>query len=1192
VSSRNLKTAESIAGYTIQERIGAGGYGEVWKAEAPGGLHKAIKFVYGFLDEERAARELKALNRIKEVRHPFLLSLDRIEIIDSQLVIVTELADGSLKDRFQECREAGQPGIPRDELLVYLGDAADALDHMSENYSLQHLDVKPENLLIVGKRVKVADFGLVKDIHDTSMSLMGGLTPLYSPPEVFDGQPSLHSDQYSLAIVYQEMLTGVLPFPGRTASQLAAQHLHARPRLGALPIPDRAILARALAKNPDERFANCRALVESLLDPHARKHRGEGDPASDTTSVAANATEPAQGTPRERPATRTQPVDDPSALVGTDSDPGGISRFRSQLASESLAEFDWAPPESPPEVVALPPIELEAEACGFRPTLVIGIGGTAAKTLRQLRRRFGERFGSVESIPSVSMLLLETDPNSIAEVTRSDHAGALDAAEILATPLRSPQQYRTQSRDLMQWLSRRWLYNIPRSLRTEGVRPLGRLALAHHGLEFLGRLREALAAITASEALAHSSNATGLNVRTRVPRVFVVASISGGTGGGMVLDVGYAVRKVLADLGISSEGVCGILTHSPGRTPRETDLACANAYACLSELAHYGGPGHYPGDPALGLPAFPPGTPPFEDTYLLPFGGSDAAAFLAAVDSLAEYLYLDVVTRAGAFFDRCRAAARAGGGPAAMRLRTFGIGRLGDTLDDLPSKATERLAKSVVARWRGDGLREPLVPKSQKSEAESSADSDEALLDRPAVGELARQRADDWKLSLEHLIEQIVQLAGAQWGEDANAHLAGLIHAAVPGDGGRARAKDPGAQAAAALEEVDRLLGPRDLPDDALEIPPECLRAGLERPLDSHCRALKAEMSRWMLDLANSPRGSLKAVQYAADWCAEHLRAMELEARDLAQHLDKQLPQWEESLRRGESDGAARRRGWLRLRRDEEHRQFEAKWSEYCRLRLYRLALGLVPQLTRSLKTPVTTATDLTGQLQRELRLVGDAFREPAACEVPPAREGPPSDTFDRLRRLVTERLHRQMPVWTGHLAHEFRTDFFGRKGLWSLLEDEADLRHALPGALRRAAHRAVLDMLAQFDLEALLFTPHGNEPPGEWVKKYLQKSTPDLAVCGGAKRLLLMLPQGASLDRLRETVRAHVAEPPSIAGDFDFDVVFCWEMEQIPPETAAATLIDYRPDYAQLGARLHTRIDVAWTPLGPSGADGAGDSR
>src|SRR5262245_664493 len=115
------KNREPIAGYEVKERIGVGGYGEVWSAQAPGGLPKAIKFVYGFFDDERASRELKALNRIKQVRHPFLLSLERIEVVDGQLLVVTELADMSLKDRFEQVKADG--GIPRDELMGYMRDA-------------------------------------------------------------------------------------------------------------------------------------------------------------------------------------------------------------------------------------------------------------------------------------------------------------------------------------------------------------------------------------------------------------------------------------------------------------------------------------------------------------------------------------------------------------------------------------------------------------------------------------------------------------------------------------------------------------------------------------------------------------------------------------------------------------------------------------------------------------------------------------------------------------------------------------------------------------------------------------------------------------------------------------------------------------------------------------------------------------
>ncbi|HEX5270378.1 MAG TPA: serine/threonine-protein kinase, partial [Gemmataceae bacterium] len=250
------KGVEPIPGYCLVEKLGDGGFGEVWKVTAPGGLFKALKIIYGNLRGPRAEQEFKALERVKAVRHPFLLSLERFEVVEDRLLVITELADGSLYDRFRQCRDAGQRGVPREELLGYLVDAAAALDHLSEAHGLQHLDVKPQNLLLVSGRIKVADFGLVKSLMGASATLTGGVTPVYAAPETFDGRVSRFSDQYSLAVAYQELLTGVRPFPGATPLQLAAQHCTAQPFLGALPAADQAVVARALSKVPEERFAS------------------------------------------------------------------------------------------------------------------------------------------------------------------------------------------------------------------------------------------------------------------------------------------------------------------------------------------------------------------------------------------------------------------------------------------------------------------------------------------------------------------------------------------------------------------------------------------------------------------------------------------------------------------------------------------------------------------------------------------------------------------------------------------------------------------------------------------------------------------------------------------------------------------------------------------------------------------------
>jgi serine/threonine protein kinase len=195
--------------------------------------------------------------------------MDRVELIDGELVIVMELADRSLHDLLGECRAAGLPGIPRVELLRYLEETAEVLDLLNQEHGLQHLDVKPRNLFLVGRHVKVGDFGLVNSLAELSGSTpsalqMGAGTPLYAAPECFLGRVTLFSDQYSLAIAYHELLTGEPPFVGKNFRQVALQHMQAEPDLGRLPAADRPVVGRALSKDARRRFPSCTAFVEAL----------------------------------------------------------------------------------------------------------------------------------------------------------------------------------------------------------------------------------------------------------------------------------------------------------------------------------------------------------------------------------------------------------------------------------------------------------------------------------------------------------------------------------------------------------------------------------------------------------------------------------------------------------------------------------------------------------------------------------------------------------------------------------------------------------------------------------------------------------------------------------------------------------------------------------------------------------------
>jgi serine/threonine protein kinase len=261
-----------LPGYLLIEPLGQGGFGEVWKCEAPGGLHKAMKFVAasddGLInDDAKLKQELEAFQQVKAIRHPYLLCLERVELVKSELVMVMGLADQQLGDRLLECQLGGLPGIPRDELLGYLMEAAEALDVISIKHGLQHLDVKPANLFLTAGHLQVGDYGLVSKLETGSgTGRTRGLTPKYAAPEVLRGQVHTQSDQYSLALVYQELLTGTFPFSGKNSQQIILQHATATPDLSQLPERDRGPVATALAKQPEDRFPSCRAFIRALYN--------------------------------------------------------------------------------------------------------------------------------------------------------------------------------------------------------------------------------------------------------------------------------------------------------------------------------------------------------------------------------------------------------------------------------------------------------------------------------------------------------------------------------------------------------------------------------------------------------------------------------------------------------------------------------------------------------------------------------------------------------------------------------------------------------------------------------------------------------------------------------------------------------------------------------------------------------------
>ncbi len=696
-SSPSSRSAEPIPGYVLRDRIGAGGYGEVWSCEAPGGLIKAIKFIYGFHDEDRATRELKALNRVKGVRHPFLLSLERIEIASGQLVIVTELAEASLKDIFDRYVKDGKPGIPRAELLGYLHDTADALDYMNEQHMLQHLDVKPENLLVLGGRIKVADFGLVKDLHESQCSLMGGLTPIYAPPEVFDARPSRRSDQYSLAIVYQEMLTGLLPFPGKTAAQLAAQHLNARPLLSTLPTTDQPIIAKALSKDPQARYANCHELITALMA--ATPANRAVPPVTNPPSLLSKPIlPPGQHTEVRNPSDMLEMAD---AAIDAAANSEDCYSVQPHFGPEAFID---APP-SP--LLDAPPQSIDPLSVRPSPTLFIGLGGIGAKTCQQLKRQLIDAFGESHN-QFTEFLVIDTDPNEI-QLAQVGHFGEpLADHQVLNIPLHKSQDYRDDSRELLAWLGRRWLYNIPRSQQTEGMRPLGRLALVYYSREVHAKLRESLEGLSQRyrDSLVNNPNAA-----PRPVHVVVLGSTSGGTASSTALDLVFATRQLLDE--VAPRGSINlVLAHAANRSPAAKELASANTLATLTEMRQMLAPGsHFPGDAAAGLSPRNNQVSPVTDFSVIPIGSNLADDDLAgATANLAEILlerHFSVVSPllSEAFSKADESIVRSSGGSTTVR--TLGMARLGFSHDALLTELSATLAHKVVEVWSGEPAAEP-----------------------------------------------------------------------------------------------------------------------------------------------------------------------------------------------------------------------------------------------------------------------------------------------------------------------------------------------------------------------------------------------------------------------------------------------------------------------------------------------------
>jgi serine/threonine protein kinase len=269
---------KQIGRYHILRILGSGGMGEVYLAEdARIGQQVAIKIMRaetGFFDERgRDSLFLREVKTIALLDHPRILPLfdyGNAHVDDMLLayLVMPYRQDGSLADWL---RRKGIARLSPQQGQHVLGQAADALQH-AHDHNIVHQDVKPSNFLVRADKdldIFLTDFGisrLATATSNSSQAIRG--TPTYMAPEQWEGQPVFATDQYALAVTMYELLTGRPPFQGNPG-RVMYQHINtlAQPASAlnpAIPPSVDAVLLRALAKRPEERFDTISAFANAF----------------------------------------------------------------------------------------------------------------------------------------------------------------------------------------------------------------------------------------------------------------------------------------------------------------------------------------------------------------------------------------------------------------------------------------------------------------------------------------------------------------------------------------------------------------------------------------------------------------------------------------------------------------------------------------------------------------------------------------------------------------------------------------------------------------------------------------------------------------------------------------------------------------------------------------------------------------